>query len=96
MKMLFLPIALAMSATAYAQATPEPPPTQADSVQSPVAVPRDEAVAPPGYNAASRNVAPAQAQQIIGQLSSYDYPPCSRRIQDRCIQAYERGVTRSR
>lgn len=60
--------------------------TQGAGIQGPVAIPRGEAVAPPGYNSTARNIPPEQAAQVISQLSTFDYPPCSRQIQDRCIQ----------
>lgn len=70
-----------------AQPQEQPPPQM---TQGAAAIARDEAVAPPGYNANERAVPPEQAAQIISQLSAYDYPPCSRQVRDRCIQVRPR------
>jgi hypothetical protein len=72
-----------------------PMPSPAEGVTQQGTVPSGEAVAPPGTNEPPMTVpagtpVPDQNAALAPQPATTSYPPCTRKVTDRCIQTYER------
>ena len=72
-----------------------PAPPSAEGVTQQGTVPSGEAVAPPGTNEPPMTVpagtpVPDQNAALAPQPATTSYPPCTRKVTDRCIQTYER------
>ena len=52
--------------------------------------PEGQPYTPPGYNQGIAVYPPATAAPG-GQPGAQDYPPCTRRVKDRCVQTYARS-----